>query len=121
MNTYDSLNVWTNDPVIGEVSRLVLAVAEKHKLPATPGRALPREYDIPFAFRYDPEDNARIQLFRRIGVLFAALDIHCYWIDGKQVLGVPVNAEDAVSRAWATFSEEAMEVVLDFVLRIDLT
>ncbi|KPB36932.1 hypothetical protein PsaNZ64_00505 [Pseudomonas syringae pv. actinidiae] len=121
MNTYDSLNVWTNDPVIGEVARQVLAVAEKHKLPATPGQALPQEYDIPFAYRYDPEDDARIQLFRRVAVLFAALDIHCYWIDGKQVLGVPVNAEDPVSRVWATFSEEAMEVVLDFVLRIDLT
>jgi hypothetical protein len=107
--------------VIGDVSSQLLAVANKHNQPATPGRALPQEYDIPFAYRYDPEDEARVQLFRRVAVLFAALDIHCYWIDGKQVLGVPVDAEDPVSRAWASFSEEAMEVVLDFVLHLDLT
>ena len=94
MNTYESLRLWTNDPLIGAPAQQILSIAERHKTPTTPTRVRPEEFDIPFPYRYDPEDEQRVQLFRRIGVLFAALDIHCYWNDGRQVIGVALTAED---------------------------
>jgi len=54
-------------------------------------------------------------------VLFAALDIHCYWNDGRQVIGVALSPEDPISKAWCAFNEDAMEVLLAFVLSKDLS
>ena len=121
MNPYESLRLWTNDPLIGAPAQEILSIAERHKTPATPTRVRPEEFDIPFPYRYDPEDEQRVQLFRRIGVLFAALDIHCYWNDGRQVIGVALSPEDPISKAWCAFNEDAMEVLLAFVLSKDLS
>jgi hypothetical protein len=116
-----ALAMWENDRLIGEPAKKLLTISQKHGNPEMPFAVKPTEYDIPFQFRYDPEDEACVQKFRRLGVLFAALDIHCYWRDGKQVIGVVIDPTDAKSKAWSQFSEEAMEIILAFVTSRDWT
>jgi len=121
MTPLDALKVWTNDPLIGETSRNIIAISEKHGQPQAPFKVRPEEFDIPFPYRYDPEDESRVEMFRRLTVLFASLDIHCYWNDGKQVIGVVIDPSDPISKKWAQFNEEAMEEILTLVTSKDWT
>jgi hypothetical protein len=121
MTPLDGLQLWVNDALIGEPSRQILAIADKHSKPVMPWKVRPEEYEIPFKYRYDPEDEKRVEIFRRLAVLYAALDIHCYWNDGKQVIGVQLDPAAPESKAWSRFSEEAMEVILAFVTSRDWT
>ncbi len=121
MKTYDQLNVWTNDPLIGQAARQILAIAKKHNNPTAPFMMRPVEYDIPFPYTFIEGNEAKEQIFRRVGVLFASLDVHCYWRDKKQCLGVAVNAGDKEAQRWAAFVEEGIEVILDFINTVDLS
>ncbi len=112
MKTYESLSLWTNDPLIGPAAEKILEIAKKHNGPVAPWKAIPHEFDIPFDYRFDPEDDDNQQLLRRIGVLFAAIDVHCYFRDRKQVVGVLQEPGAPESLAWSRFTEEALEVIL---------
>lgn len=112
MRTYEPLALWTNDPLIGTAAAKILEIARKHNNPVTPWRATPHEFAIPFEYRYDADDDKQQQLLRRVGVLFSALDIHCYFRDRRQSVGVLSDPAAAESKAWSSFTEEALEVIL---------
>lgn len=112
MKTYETLNLWTNDPWIGPAAAKILEIAKKHKEPVAPWKATPHEFDIPFDYDYDPESEENQQLLRRVGILFSAIDVHCYFRDRKQVVGVLQDPGAPDSKAWSQFTEEALDVIL---------
>lgn len=118
MKTYESLNLWTNDPLIGMAAAKILEIAKKHNEPVAPWKATPHEFDITFDYLYEPESEDNQQLLRRVGILFAAIDIHCYFRDRKQVVGVLHEPGTPESQAWSQFTEEALEVILHHSQRL---
>jgi hypothetical protein len=120
VRSYESLSVWTNDPDIGGAAAKILSIAEKLGNPETPMSVRPEEFDIPFDYRYDAEDELQTQLLRRVAVLFAAVDVHCYWRDRRQVVGVMNNPAGEIEKAWSKFHEQALDVVINVVTKMDL-
>lgn len=120
MKTYESLALWTNDPLIGIAAEKILDIAKKHGCPSAPWKATPHEFDIPFDYHYDVENEANQALLRRVGVLFAAIDVHCYFRDRKQVVGVLHEPGAPESQAWSKFVEEALDVILMHCEKLNL-